>query len=88
METKKEEKLSPEREALEVRIKQADLDQKLHDLKTGSDDSIDQLLQVARCGIVDTEKTLPGSEPSYKSLWEDHELEEIKDLIMKKVRKL
>ena len=48
---------------------------------------ISELLSVAECNCIDNDKTI-GSEPVYRSLWDEIELAEIKSLIMKKIRKL
>lgn len=107
----KQEPLSPEREKLEVRLKEIEIDQKLQDLEsskrmddlqaryrelenkeleegTGFTGPLDKLLMVAKAVVIDNDKTLPGSEPAVRSLWDEEELEEIKKLIMKKARKL
>lgn len=112
LEEPKKELLSPEREKLEVRLKEVEVDTKLQELSyskladdlniekmkieveeakrrgTGWLSPIDQLLSVARAWCIDNSRTVIGSEPALKSLWEDDELEEIKHLIMKKARKL
>lgn len=106
------EQLSPEREKLEIQLKELEIDCKrqelnahikmdeqeiekrdleIEDLKkqgSGFQTPIDQLLAVARACCVDNDKSLPGSDPAVRSIWEDDELEEIKSLIMKKARKL
>lgn len=73
----------------EQEIEKRDLE--IEDLKkqgSGFQTPIDQLLAVARACCVDNDKSLPGSDPAVRSIWEDDELEEIKSLIMKKARKL
>jgi len=52
------------------------------------DSPIGQLLQVAQATVIDNEKTVVGSEPAVRSLWESEELEELKTLILVKARKL
>jgi hypothetical protein len=54
---------------------------------SGWNSPMSQLLEVAKAWCVDNERTIT-SDPVLKSIWEDYELEEIKSLIMKKVRKL
>lgn len=105
----KKEPLSPEREKLEVKLKQIEIDQKEQDLESakfmddleierrtlendelrqGDNGSLDQLLAVARAYCIDNDKTVVGSEPAIRSLWEEDEIGEIKKLILKKARKL
>lgn len=53
------------------------------------DNEISQLLQVIQCTTINNEKTgVFGSDPVVKSIWNEDEIEELKTLIMKKVRKL
>jgi len=49
---------------------------------------LDQLLSAAQVMVIDNEKTLVGSEPAIRSLWNEDEIEEIKYLMMAKIRKL
>lgn len=88
MEEKKTEVTSPEKERLECQLKEVEIRKRLHELGTADDNSLDQLMAVLRAAIVDNDKSLPGSDISYKSVWDESELEEIKSLIMKKARKL
>lgn len=55
---------------------------------SGFNSPIEILLGAARAWCIDNDKTVLGSEPVLRSLWEAHELEEIKDRIMAKLRKL
>jgi len=52
------------------------------------DSPIGQLLQVVQAVIIDNDKTIVGSEPAFRGLWELDEIEEIKSLILKKARLL
>jgi hypothetical protein len=52
------------------------------------DSPIGQLLHVAQAMVIDNDKTIVGSEPAIRSLWEEDELAELKVLIMKKARQL
>lgn len=111
-EPKKEGQLSPEREALEVKMKQVEIDVKLHELAANTEmdklgiermvleneeikkrgcgwtSPLEHLLAVSKAWSIDNERTVIGSDPALKSIWEEHEMEEIKYLIMKKARKL
>lgn len=49
---------------------------------------LDQLLSIAHAWCIDNEKTVIGSEPAIRSLWNEEELAEIKFRIMKKMRDL
>ena len=62
--------------------------EKMQKKEDGWTSPIDQLIFVARAWCIDNNKTVIGSEPAIRSLWDEDELEEIKSLIIKKVRKL
>lgn len=49
---------------------------------------IEQLLNIARAWCIDNDKTIVGSEPAIRSLWEEDELAEIKARILKKMKEL
>lgn len=66
-------------------------DLEIEDLRkqgAGFQTPIDQLLSVLRASVIDNDKCLPGSDIAVKSVWEEDEVAEIKNLIMKKARKL
>jgi hypothetical protein len=49
---------------------------------------LEQLLSIARAWCIDNEKTIIGSEPAIRSLWDEDEMDEIKARIIKKMREL
>lgn len=49
---------------------------------------LDQLIGAAKAWFIDNNRTILGSEPAIRSLWDEDEIEEIKALIMDKMRKL
>lgn len=49
---------------------------------------LEQLLAISRAWCIDNEKTIIGSDPALRSLWDEDELSEIKSKIMKKMREL
>lgn len=111
-ENDKKEQLSPEREKLEIQLKEVEINVKRQELEyskmaddldierkqleneeirtkgTGYNSPIQQLLDVASAFCIDNDRSTIGSEPAYKSIWDEKELEEIKSLIMKKAKKL
>lgn len=85
MEQEKKEQLSPQKEAVEVKLKEVEVDLKKQELASMS--PLDYLFAAVKLATIDNHKTAL-SEAVYKSIWEEEELDELKHLIMKKVRLL
>jgi len=80
-------KLTREKDELEVQKRKLE-NEEAKKRGTGWRSPIGELLDVAQTWIIDNSKSVIGGEPVLISLWTDDEMEEIKHLILKKVRSL
>lgn len=84
---KKLDEVKAEREKLELTLEKM----RLENLNLRKTDRwlspLGELLQVAQLWYIDNGRSL-GTEPALRSVWDDEEMNEIRDLILKKARKL
>mgnify|MGYP006921363788 CR=1 FL=1 len=78
-------KTSPEKDGVEIKLKEVEIDLKKQQLASMS--PLDYLFAAAKLSIIDNTRTVL-SDPVYKSIWDDEEIDEFKHLIMEKVRLL
>lgn len=80
---------SKETYLLDKRLKTIEIEQsELERDKLKQPSNLFNLFMATQLLVIDEAKTLIGSEPAIKNLFEENELEEIKTLILKKLRKL
>lgn len=80
-------KINRAKEELEIERRVLE-NQQIRSKEGGWHHPISKLLEVTNAWVIDNERTVIGSEPALRSLWDSSELELLKELILKKAMSL